>query len=368
MRRNRQQTLGMLLLLTAVSLLESGCVALPSIRSELPEIAASDIPRELQKVALPAYRVEPPDILLIQAVSNIRPADDPLSPGDQLIISVINTLPEDPNADPLTNQFKTINSTFQIQANGTIDFGPIYGTLQLEGLTLEESRAAIEIHLRETAGLKLPKVSIALADLAGKQPITGEHLVRPDGTVSLGIYGSIFVTGMTLDEVRAGIEAHLSPRMHKPEVQVDVIAYNSKVYYVITDRAGFGEQVVRLPFTGNETVLDAIAQINGLSDVSSKKIWVARPAPDGMASAQTMVVDWRAIAQDGVTTTNYQLFPGDRVFVQADHLITLDNFISKATAPFERIYGHIFLAHGLVRELQFGHLRGGNSRGGGGGF
>jgi hypothetical protein len=34
-----------------------------------------------------------------------------------------------------------------------------------------------------------------------------------------------------------------------------------------------------------------------------------------------MQIDWRAITQDAVTTTNYQLLPGDRIYIQADGLI-----------------------------------------------
>ena len=38
---------------------------------------------------------------------------------------------------------------------------------------------------------------------------------------------------------------------------MDVQGFNSKLYYVILDGGGAGQQVVRLPVTGNETVLDA---------------------------------------------------------------------------------------------------------------
>jgi polysaccharide export outer membrane protein len=170
---------------------------------------------------------------------------------------------------------------------------------------------------------------------------------------------------MSLDEIKFAVEAHLSQFIHKPEVSVDVVAYNSRVYYVILDGGGFGEQVVRLPATGNETVLDAIAQIEGLSQVSSKNIWVARPAPAGTECGQVMDVNWREITKEGITTTNYQLLPGDRIYVQADHLIAFDNLVAKVTAPFERMFGFTLLGHGTVRALQFGH-RGG--AGGGGGF
>src|SRR6185369_283582 len=138
------------------------------------------------------------------------------------------------------------------------------------------AKAAIDMHLRDELGLNDPKVAVSLPNVNGKQLISGEHIIRPDGTVSLGIYGSVFVNGMTLDEVKGSIEEHLSRYMHQPEILVDVMAYNSKVIYVVTDGGGSGESVVRLPFTGNETVLDAMSQVEGLSEVSSKNIWVAR--------------------------------------------------------------------------------------------
>jgi polysaccharide export outer membrane protein len=192
-----------------------------------------------------------------------------------------------------------------------------------------------------------------MPDVAGKQPVTGEHLVRPDGTVALGIYGEVFVAGLTLPEVKAAEEHHLSTQMHDPQVSVDVLAYNSKKIYVIMDGGGYGEQQVTLPCTGNETVLDAIGQVYGLSQVSSKKIWIARPAPSQYESSQILDVHWRAITREGVTTTNYQLFPGDRVYVQADHLIATDNFLGKVFAPVERFLGVVALGTGVVSGIDF---------------
>jgi len=43
---------------------------------------SNHLPRELKKVSLPEYRIEPPDILLIEAVNNLRPANAPLVPGN----------------------------------------------------------------------------------------------------------------------------------------------------------------------------------------------------------------------------------------------------------------------------------------------
>jgi polysaccharide export outer membrane protein len=195
------------------------------------------------------------------------------------------------------------------------------------------------------------------------QPVRGQHLVRPDGTINLGIYGSVYVTGMTLDQIRAAIAPAIASRLDKevleknpvkPEdINVDVLAYNSKVYYVITDGGGFGEQVVRVPVTGNETVLDAIAQVNGLSAVSSKKhIWVARRVGGHGPQDQILPVDWCGITQRGESNTNYQIFPGDRVYIKAQRLITIDTALARILSPFERLLGATLLGAETVNAIR----------------
>lgn len=339
----------------------SGCAAPLALREVTADVALTDIPRELQKVSIPVYRVEAPDILSIESVNNIRPTGDPLRAGDDVGIRVAGTLPPDPTADPVQNDFKQISGIYRVQTDGTIDLGPEYGSVVIEGMTVNGAKAAIDSYLRNEAGLKEPKVAVSLPNLNGKQLISGEHVIRPDGTVALGIYGSVYVNGMTLDEVKSAVEQHLSRYMHQPEILVDVLAYNSKMIYVIADGGGSGETVVKLPFTGNETVLDAIADVQGLSEVSSKNIWVARPSPATTAVAQTMPVDWRAITQDAVTTTNYQLLPGDRIYIKADHMIATDTFIAKFTVPMSRLFGITLLGNGTVQALK----RGPNSTTGG---
>src|SRR5207245_10531651 len=113
-----------------------------------------------------------------------------------------------------------------------------------------------------------------------------QHLVRVDGTVGLGVYGAAPVAGKTIEQAREEIARVIHGRLDPKTValkdvldglSVDVLAYNSSGYYIITDGAGLGEQVYRFPVTGNETVLDSISNINGLPVVSSpKRIRVAR--------------------------------------------------------------------------------------------
>ena len=129
--------------------------------------------------------------------------------------------------------------------------------------------------------------------------------------------------------------------------------YNSKRFYVIFDGAGLGEQVIPQPITGSETVLDAVAAVNGLPSVASKRnIWVARRTPHPDCPEQILVVDWVGITQHGLTTTNYQIMPGDRVYVKAQRLVTIDNTLIRVFAPIEKLFGVTLLGASTVNQLQ----------------
>jgi polysaccharide export outer membrane protein len=312
------------------------------------------IPRELTKASLPAYVVEPPDILLIDAVRVVPRPPYRAQPLDLLLIQVSGVLEQ--LGEPIAG-------LYPVSPEGAVNLGIAYGSVQVAGLTLEEIKAAIEALLKVQKKVKKPEVVVTVAQSRTLQLIRGEHLVRPDGTVSLGVYGSVRVAGMTVPEVKAALEAHLSQYLLNPELSVDVAAYNTKVFYVVFDGGGLGDQVVRLPITGNETVLDAISQAGGLSPISSRRrIWVARPGPPCAPCDQILPVDWQAITARGRSETNYQLMPGDRVYVQADAFIAANTFMTKAFAPLERLFGITLLGRGLVGTLAV-PIRSGNGFG-----
>lgn len=146
--------------------------------------------------------------------------------------------------------------------------------------------------------------------------VSGQHLVRPDGTINLGAWGSVPVAGLTVEKAAAAVRTVAATQLGgaEPVVAVDVVAYNSKVYYVVTGGEA-GESVHRFPCTGSDTVLDAVAQAGGQVSVAGKTLWVARQAAG--QPPQILPVDWARIARHGNTQTNYQLLPGDRLYVKA---------------------------------------------------
>jgi polysaccharide biosynthesis/export protein len=314
------------------------------------------IPRELNKVTLPDYIIEPPDIVVLNTVHGTPMPPYRLEPLDQLQIQVPDALPNEP-----------IAGIFAIDPDGTINMGLSYGSIRIAGLTLDQARVVITNHLKRI--LKDPKPVVALAQSRALATVVqGAHLVRMDGTIGLGAFGDLYATGMTRMQLKVAIERRLSQYLLNPQVTVDVLGYNSKVFYVIFDGGGYGQQSYRLPITGNETVLDAITGLNGLPPVSStKKIWVARPNPCDRACAQVLPVDWKAISEGGSVATNYQLMPGDRIFVHADPLICLDQNVAKILQPLERVMGFTLLTTSVIQSVQ-SIKNGGNNNGNGTAF
>jgi protein involved in polysaccharide export with SLBB domain len=298
-------------------------------------------------VTLPDYVIEPPDVIRVDTVHAVPKSPYPLRTLDVVSVQVVGTLPTAP-----------IMGTYPIEPGGVINLGSPYGAVKIAGLTVEDARTAITNHLMQY--LRAPDVSVALVELGASQQLGGEYIVAPDGTITLGSYGSVFIVGHTIAQATEIVERHLSQFLEDPVVSLEVFAYNSKAFYIVVEGAGFGESVYRMPITGNETVLDAISQINGLERVSSKRMWVARPSHDS-CNMQILPVDWCGITREADISTNYQLLPGDRLFVAEDRLIRLDTQLAKLLAPAERIMGFSLLTVGTVTRFSGPVLEGGGN-------
>ena len=199
-------------------------------------------------------------------------------------------------------------------------------------------------------------IIVEVLDALPGRPISGERLVRPDGTISLGFYGDVHVGGLTLPEIKEKIVLHLrryitdeflgltedaelnipfidemtkDPRLKDPKdtdkVFVDVTGYNSGVYYVEGDVS----MPSRLPYTGNDTVLDVIHYVGGLLPSADRaKIRLIRSFPKGSA-VTILPIDYEEIAMGTDHSTNYKVLPSDRLVVPRKP----DNSTQKSASP-----------------------------------
>ncbi len=149
-------------------------------------------------------------------------------------------------------------------------------------------------------------------DLDSPLRLPADQTVLLDGTIDLLELGRPVVAGLTVEQIEAEINALV--QADDPEagaVNVRLINPQGAVYYVLGEIAAPGAY----PLVGRETVLDGILTAGGLTERSSPcNIVLARPTPPKSCRV-VLPICYRRITQLGDTSTNYQLKPGDRIYV-----------------------------------------------------
>jgi protein involved in polysaccharide export with SLBB domain len=270
-----------------------------------------------------SYIIEQPDILNVEVTRMVPKHPYKLQVFDVVIIDVT----QPPLGDP-------ISGAFAIEPGGVIQLGSGYGSVKIEGLSVEEAQEVITKHL-ESLTMPNPVVSVKLARMGDMQQIAGNHTVGPDGYITLGSYGRVSVSGLSVPDCQKAIVTHLSQFLEKPNVVVEMVEMPSKKYYFIVRTMGqnnrvTNETVREFPCAGNDTVLRAIAIGMGidmqpyvgnvptqsthyLGDASIKHI---RPGEEDKPPV-VKTLEWEKIlfSKSGFGD-NLQLLPGDRIVLE----------------------------------------------------
>ena len=100
------------------------------LESQCPPTDPGRMPaKELAKMTLPPYVIEPPDILLVDALRVVPKPPFRIQSFDVLQVIVEGTLLEQP-----------INGLYVVEPGGMLDLGPSYGKVTVGGQSLEEAR------------------------------------------------------------------------------------------------------------------------------------------------------------------------------------------------------------------------------------
>lgn len=189
---------------------------------------------------------------------------------------------------------------------------------------------------RELAKGVMPVYRVEAGDVLIVEPdsfdstirLPSEQLVQPEGTIELGRFGDVFVAGKTVREIEADVRAIIERQLleesrdlpdddpnkfSKDDASVSVRLTNreSKVFYVLGEVNAPGAY----PLVGRETILDAILTAGGLTDGANEHDLIfIRPRQPGECRV-VLPVCYRQIVQLGDTSTNYQVMPGDRIYI-----------------------------------------------------
>jgi protein involved in polysaccharide export with SLBB domain len=158
------------------------------------------------------------------------------------------------------------------------------------------------------------------SDLDSKVRLPADQTILADGTIDLGKYGQLQVAGKSLPEIEQMVKQAVA-KVEKEDagfIDVRLVNRQSKVFYVLGEVTSPG----KFPLAGNETVLDGIMAAGGMTDRSSwRDVILVRPTNDG--TGQVLKVDYGAVVRSGTAGTNYQLVPGDRIYVGSRNIIDL---------------------------------------------
>lgn len=156
-----------------------------------------------------------------------------------------------------------------------------------------------------------------------------QERIRADGKISLRLLGEVKVVGLTPQEIAAKLETLLGRYYNDPKVNVQVVEFVSQKYYVFGQVATAGA----FPYTGRDTVLDALAKSQPNYLAWQGQVKVIRPSAE-KDKAREITVDMDKITQSGDLRLNVLLQDGDVVYVPPTVLGAIGLLCQQALFPF----------------------------------
>ncbi len=166
--------------------------------------------------------------------------------------------------------------------------------------------------------------------------------IRPDGRVSFEVLGEVDAAGKTCEQLAAAIQektAKLYTLVGEQPIEVRVIAYKSKVFYVLGQ--------VYLPglklYTGRDSVMSAIADAQPNPMAWLERVQVIRPSSDPAVKARIFEVNFDRMSAHGELSKNVLLQEGDVVYVPPTILSAIAMKIEEVIRPIARAFAGVYV-------------------------
>ncbi|WP_160299545.1 polysaccharide biosynthesis/export family protein [Leptolyngbya iicbica] len=179
-------------------------------------------------------------------------------------------------------------------------------------------------------------------DESGNRLVTDNiYRVLADGTISLPWIGSVYVTGMSLEEAAAAVARQYEAFIYDPVVTLSLsaprpirIAVAGQVFApgAYTTRQE-GAASTEVSVAELRTVAQAIQNAGGITQLADiRNIELIRPQPDG--TREVIPINFYALLVDGDQSQNALLRDGDTVFVPRAEALSPEEARTLATASF----------------------------------
>jgi len=168
-------------------------------------------------------------------------------------------------------------------------------------------------------------------DVLDVPELTKSYRVSPTGILTVPLLSKpVQAVGLTLAQLAQRLEEQLQAEGMVSHPHVTIQVKESRLHQIAIAGAVKKPQMYEL--YGKTTILDALAQAEGLADDAGNTAIITRgdvatrlaeleqangtnPA-SGLSNAAIVTVDLKRLLEDGDVTQNFQLYPGDRISVQ----------------------------------------------------
>ena len=187
--------------------------------------------------------------------------------------------------------------------------------------------------------------------------------IRPDGNITFPLLGDVYIEGLTPLEIREKLHKLLGRYLKElplEAVSVTVSGFNSKRVYIYSLGAG----IVPLPFTGDLTVIRAVAQSGMLTSSTKRKgIKIMRPISDTNGTPQKRIIDLDDLIKRGEIVDNIVLRPNDIIYMPPSIMGRIGYAMRNVISPVQQAGG----AYSRARSTAYGfnYDTGRNSQGSG---
>jgi polysaccharide biosynthesis/export protein len=150
----------------------------------------------------------------------------------------------------------------------------------------------------------------------GEEDLSRKYTIEQDGTFTFPLIGRVTAKGLTLRELEAELKKQLAAGyLRNPQVQVAIEDFKSQRITVW----GQVNQPAEYPFTGDMSLLTALARAGGVTPAAGREVLIIRASQkrpaDGTAAEPEMVRVDLAELQAGNMALNVPLQNGDTVNV-----------------------------------------------------
>jgi len=183
--------------------------------------------------------------------------------------------------------------------------------------------------------------------------------IRPDGKVGLEVLGEFQAAGKTPEELAAAIQqkaSQLYALIGDKPIEVRVIAYKSKVFYVLGQVYLPGPKL----FSGRDSVMSAIADAQPNPMAWVERIQVIRPSGDATVRAQIFEINFDRMMAHGELSKNVLLQEGDVIYVPPTVLSAVAMKIEEIIRPVARAFAGVYIVQSGGDRYVGGYGGGGN--------